>query len=292
MFRVVMGLSRSSSREFEMPELPEVETVRRTIEPQLKGYKVIGISVHEPRLRWRVDGARLRRCIIGQSVLGVTRRAKYLQIFFSGDVCLLVHLGMTGRLSVLRSEVTLEKHDHVIFHLEGGFELRFHDPRRFGSVDVCSISDLPSHPRLAHLGPEPLGPDFGGDYLYTVSRRVRQPVKAFVMDAKRVVGVGNIYACEALFMAGVNPKTRASRLGKVRCERVADAIRTVLTGAIERGGTTIRDFESTVGTPGGYGTNLLVYGRDGGGCPRCEGVIKRIVQVGRSTFYCPGCQRA
>ena len=140
MFRVVMGLSRSSSREFEMPELPEVETVRRTLEPQLKGYKVVGVSVHEPRLRWRVDGARLRRCIIGQSVLGVTRRAKYLQIFFSGDVCLLVHLGMTGRLSVLRSEVTLEKHDHVIFHLEGGFELRFHDPRRFGSVDVCSIS--------------------------------------------------------------------------------------------------------------------------------------------------------
>ena len=273
-----------------MPELPEVETVCRTLEPRVLGMRVTGLEVREPRLRWKIDTSRLSESIMGQSVKSVTRRAKYVQVFLSGEMCLLIHLGMTGRLSVVAKGALWETHDHVSFELDTGCELRFNDTRRFGSIDVCPVSQLDMHPRLVHLGPEPLGSEFDGTYLHSISRGVRQPIKAFVMDAKRVVGVGNIYACEALFMAGVHPKARAGRLGQTRCERIVDSIQQVLNDSIERGGTTIKDFENAAGKPGAYGVNLLVYGREGESCPRCSNSVRRFVQGGRSTFYCPGCQ--
>jgi len=227
---------------------------------------------------------------MGQSVICVTRRAKYIQIMLSGDQCLLIHLGMTGRLAVVPQKKPHVVHDHVIFLLDSGAELRFNDARRFGSVDVCHLDELSLHPRLVHLGPEPLSQDFSPEYLHAVSRGVRQPIKSFIMDAKRVVGVGNIYASEALFLVGVHPKARAGRLGKKRCEGLAQTIQRVLRDSIERGGTTIKDFENASGQPGAYGSDLLVYGREGDACERCGGSIRRFVQAGRSTFYCPGCQ--
>lgn len=274
-----------------MPELPEVETVRRTLEPVLSGDTIKGLTIYEPRLRWTLEPSHLNRWVKGKTILNMARRGKYLIFVMGGGGAMLVHLGMTGVLSLAKRSHLRGKHDHVIFELASGAQLVFNDVRRFGSIDAFQYSDIGAHPRLCHLGPEPLESGFNTDYLYTVSRGMKVNIKNFIMDARRVVGVGNIYAAEALFRAGIHPKAPARRIGKVRCARLVEAIQEILGEAITKGGTTISDFRNGYGEVGYFGQSLSVYGREGESCVRCTKTIRRIVQGGRSTFYCAGCQR-
>lgn len=269
-----------------MPELPEVETTRRGIEPHLLAQRIDDVQVRETRLRWPVPDtmARLR----GQSVLAVRRRAKYLLIDLEQDV-LMIHLGMSGSLRLEDQEALPRRHDHVDFALSGGRILRYHDPRRFGSMHLLKPPG-DAHPLLDHLGPEPLGNEFHGGWLFAESRRRKIVVKSFIMDAAVVVGVGNIYASEALFLAGIRPNRPAGQIGEQRYDRLAQEIRRVLSQAIKCGGTTLRDFVGSDGAPGYFAQQLEVYGREGEPCGRCEGVVRRVVIGQRSTFYCPHCQ--
>lgn len=272
-----------------MPELPEVETTRRGILPRLQGRRVVAVRVFEEGLRWPVTPG-LPRLLPGQRLEDIERRAKYLLMRFSNGT-LLVHLGMTGSLRVFSSEKTpLRKHDHLELHWDDGSVLRYHDPRRFGTVQWlgCAAGD---HPLLVGLGPEPLGPDFGGGYLFQRSRGRRLAVKQLLMDAAVVVGVGNIYANEALFLAGIDPRRQAGRIALERYARLADGVRTVLESALARGGTTLRDYVDGDGSPGYFAQELKVYGRAGLPCVRCGTRIGTIRQAQRSTFYCPKCQR-
>ena len=238
-----------------------------------------------------MDENELDRLVGGQRISSIGRRAKYILVCLENKVTLMIHLGMSGRLGLYSPELEIQKHDHVIFQLDGELELRFNDARRFGMVEAFEASRAEGHPRLKHLGVEPLSSDFNGEVLYSLSRKSRVAVKNFLMDARRVVGVGNIYASEALFAAGVNPKTAAGRVGLGRCIRLAESIKDILGRAIQSGGTTIRDFENIEGESGYFVEHLQVYGRDGKKCSRCEGTVSRIVQSGRSTFYCSKCQR-
>ena len=274
-----------------MPELPEVETVRRTLEPVLRGDSIKGFIIYEPRLRWTLEPSHLDRWVKGKTILNMARRGKYLIFVMNGGGAMLVHLGMTGVLSLAKRSHEPRTHDHVIFQLASGSQLVFNDVRRFGSIDAFEYNTIADHPRLAHLGPEPLESNFNGEYLYRVSRGMKVNIKNFIMDARRVVGVGNIYAAEALFRSGIHPKTPARRIGKARCERLVEAIQEILGEAIVQGGTTISDFRNGYGEVGYFGQSLSVYGREGEPCVRCDKTIRRIVQGGRSTFFCAGCQR-
>jgi formamidopyrimidine-DNA glycosylase len=270
-----------------MPELPEVETTRRGVEPYSRGCTVETLVVREPRLRWPVPDDlpdRLR----GQLIEAVERRGKYL-LFRTASGSLMVHLGMSGSLRVQdRAEPPLQ-HDHVDILMHEGHCLRFNDPRRFGSFLWLPHGE--SHPLLSHLGPEPLSGGFDGDYLYRRSRGRRGPVKSLVMDGKVVVGVGNIYANEALFLSGIHPARAAGRVSRARYGVLAEHIKRVLTSAIEQGGTTLRDFVGGDGKPGYFAQQLFVYGRGGQPCKRC-GATLREVRIGqRSTVYCVACQR-
>ncbi|NIP18499.1 MAG: bifunctional DNA-formamidopyrimidine glycosylase/DNA-(apurinic or apyrimidinic site) lyase [Xanthomonadales bacterium] len=269
-----------------MPELPEVETTRRGIEPHLLNHRISRIVVRDPRLRWPVPDAVQGAC--GQVVSAVRRRAKYLLLETEPGV-LLVHLGMTGSFRVLLEPKEPGKHDHFDIVTDRAV-LRFNDPRRFGTFTWC---DHPwqSHPLLASLGPEPLSGGFDGDHLYRTSRNRRVAVKNFIMDGRVVVGVGNIYASEALFMAGIHPLRKAGRVSRERYAGLAEAIRDVLSRAIELGGTTLRDFSGTGGTPGYFMQELLVYGRAGQGCFQCGSSVRQKVIGQRSSFYCLSCQR-
>ena len=270
-----------------MPELPEVETVRRGIAPHVRDRAVAHMEVREWRLRWPVS-RRLPALVRGRTIRDVTRRGKYLLLHF-GHGHLLWHLGMSGSLRVLSEAPAPGAHDHVDLHLRGGAVLRFRDPRRFGSLH-WTAADPQRHRLLAHLGPEPLGEDFDGDWLYAQSRGRAAAVKNFLMDASVVVGVGNIYASESLFAAGIAPTRPAGRISRRRYQALADAVRDVLSRAIVSGGTTLRDFTEADGTPGYFARKLRVYGRAGRDCPRCGAAIRarRIGQ--RSSFFCPRCQ--
>ncbi len=270
-----------------MPELPEVETTRRGVEPHITGRKVRGVVVREPRLRWPVP-ADLPGRLAGQRIGAVERRAKYL-LLHTDEGSLLLHLGMSGSLRVVAPGKPPGKHDHLDIEFDGDVVLRYNDPRRFG---CCLWLDAgQTHPLLAHLGPEPLSDAFDGDYLYRLSRGRKGPVKPFVMDQKVVVGVGNIYAAEALFAAGIHPHRPAGRISAARYQRLAEEIKQVLTYAIGRGGTTLRDFVGSDGKPGYFAQELAVYGRDGQACKRCGEMLK-ISRLGqRSTVYCVTCQR-
>ncbi len=270
-----------------MPELPEVETTLRGVLPHLAGKTVRELIVTRRQLRWPVpeDLAEIE----GQPVLSGARRGKYL-LFTTARGTLLIHLGMSGSLRILPSSAAWRKHDHLAFRLDSGKELRFHDPRRFGAV-LWFHGDPLAHPLLKDLGPEPLGPDFDGRHLHQLSRGRSAPVKAFIMDSHVVVGVGNIYACESLFMAGIRPTLAAGKVSLPRYQKLAAAIREVLAASIEMGGTTLRDFVNESGEPGYFAQTLRVYDREGEPCRACGSRIKRIVQTGRSTFYCPRCQR-
>jgi formamidopyrimidine-DNA glycosylase len=268
-----------------MPELPEVETTRRGIEPFLLNHQIRRIEVRDPRLRWPVTDEVLNAR--GRTVTGVRRRAKYLLI----DVrhgSLLLHLGMSGSIRVLTETREPEKHDHFDIITDAAI-LRFNDPRRFGTFLWC---DHPpeSHQLLASLGPEPLSDEFGGSHLHRASRKRKLAVKNFIMDASIVVGVGNIYASEALFMAGIHPSREAGRVSASRYDGLAHAIKDVLNRAIEQGGTTLRDFSGTGGTPGYFAQELLVYGRAGEPCFQCGAPIRRKVIGQRSSYYCLSCQ--
>ena len=269
-----------------MPELPEVETTRRGISPHVLGRKVQKVVVREPRLRWPVP-EQLEQALSGSRITSVNRRAKYLLVETDSGI-LMVHLGMSGSLRIMPAGTPPLFHDHIDVVLDDGNCLRYHDPRRFGSFHWL---DSPAHPLLDHLGPEPLSTAFSGAYLYERSRRRQLSVKQFVMDGKVVVGVGNIYANEALFMAGIHPARAAGRVALKRYESLAETIKTVLRDAIEQGGTTLRDFVGGDGSPGYFAQQLRVYGRQGQPCRACKSVLNEIRQSGRSTVFCPSCQR-
>jgi formamidopyrimidine-DNA glycosylase len=271
-----------------MPELPEVETTRRGIEPWLSGHVVDSITIRQRQLRWPIP-RRLDRDLPGRRVDAVGRRAKYLLVGV-GKGTLLIHLGMSGSLRVLAKPERPGAHDHVDIGLSSGRILRFSDPRRFGAM-LWTTRPPEFHPLLRDLGPEPLGPDFDGDRLYTSARGRRVAIKNLIMNARVVVGVGNIYASEALFRARILPTRAAGRISKERIARLADAIRSVLGDALAAGGTTLRDFTGSDGQPGYFAQRLDVYDRESLPCPGCGGPVRRKVVGQRSTFYCPACQR-
>jgi formamidopyrimidine-DNA glycosylase len=271
-----------------MPELPEVETIRCGIEPFIKGRRVTKVLVRTPRLRWPIpDDLATRLC--GQTVYEVERRAKYL-LLRTQDGTLLVHLGMSGFLRVLQQSQPAGKHDHADIEFAGGICLRLNDVRRFGAL-LWLDGDPAHHPLLANLGPEPLSAELTGKYLYQRSRGRRLAVKPFIMDSQVVVGVGNIYASESLFRAGIDPARAAGRISLARYQSLAAAIRQVLQEAIAAGGTTLRDFSDQDGRPGYFAQQLKVYGRDGEPCSTCGQVIVKIQLGQRSTYFCRQCQR-
>ena len=271
-----------------MPELPEVETTRRGIEPHMKNQTITNIIVRDRRLRWPVSKT-LDKNVPGSQVTSVQRRSKYLLINTDNGTIIL-HLGMSGSLRVLPQPTPAEKHDHVDIVLDNNKLIRFRDPRRFGSI-FWTTSDPLMHERLLKLGPEPLNSDFSGDYLYQQSRHRKQAIKTFIMDSRIVVGVGNIYACESLFLAGINPKTVTGKISRPRLHRLAETIKSVLEEAISQGGTTLKDFTRSDGQPGYFAQSLNVYGRANEPCHHCKRLIKKITQGQRSTFYCSTCQR-
>jgi formamidopyrimidine-DNA glycosylase len=271
-----------------MPELPEVETARRGVAPHVLGQTVRAVAARSRQLRWPVP-ENLDETLRGQEILDVQRRGKYLLFRFAKGT-LIVHLGMSGSLRMVADGVEPKKHDHVDIALNNGLSLRFHDPRRFGCI-LWTDHDPLLHPLLAELGPEPLEETFSGRYLREAARGRAAPVKTFIMDGKRVVGVGNIYASEALFRAGIHPRRAAGSVSLKRCERLAGAIKAVLGEAIAQGGTTLRDFVNEAGNPGYFQQTLAVYGRDGQPCIRCGALVRQERLGQRSSFYCPRCQR-
>jgi formamidopyrimidine-DNA glycosylase len=272
-----------------MPELPEVETTRRGIEPHLVGRRLTGIVVREARLRHPVPDDLDR--LAGHRVVAVRRRGKYLIVDLDPGGALLVHLGMSGSLRVTGAAEDFRKHDHLAFGLPGGLQLRYHDPRRFGLVLHLPAGDPLDHPLLASLGPEPLSDDFDAGHLHSACRGRSATIKQVVMDGSVVVGVGNIYASESLFRAGIRPRTAARRLTRPRIGQLVAAIRQVLAEAIEQGGTTLRDFVNSDGQPGYFRQQLFVYERAGEPCRRCGDTIRHAVLGQRSTYWCPSCQR-
>ena len=276
-----------------MPELPEVETVRRGLEPHVVGRRIAAVTVREPRLRQPIvvgfaEALRERR------IVAAGRRAKYLILHLDSGDRLLVHLGMSGRLMLVDPATPLRKHDHVDLRLVAAaapdWLLRFNDARRFGAMLLWPAGES-QHPLLDHLGPEPFDPGFDGDYLYRRSRGRQLAVKAFLMDGQTVVGAGNIYATEALFRAGLRPDRAAGSVSRQAYLRLAAAVRQVLEAAIVQGGTTLRDFAGADGQAGYFAQQLQVYGRDGEPCRVCGSTIRRVILGQRSSFYCPKCQR-
>jgi formamidopyrimidine-DNA glycosylase len=273
-----------------MPELPEVETVRRGLSSAISDQRIEGVTVRERRLRWPIP-ERFERDLTGQTIERIERRSKYL-LFRLKHATLLAHLGMTGSFLVHPRERTppTRTHDHVDLLLSGGLMLRYNDPRRFGSMHVFAGDDL-AQPLLAHLGPEPLTDAFNADYLFRETRRRPGPIKHAIMDNTLVVGVGNIYANESLFRAGIHPNRAANRIGKSRYEALVREIKTVLAEAIDAGGSTLRDYVNANGEPGYFQLNYFVYGRDGEPCKRCGALLKLMRHGGRATVYCAKCQR-
>lgn len=282
-----------------MPELPEVEVLRLSLEPHLVGDRIESVTVHSPRLREPIPAARLRRRLSGKRVEQLRRRAKYLLVDVEGGETLVVHLGMTGTLTLDGTPAApppawvdeVDPHEHVTLLLRSGHRLRFRDPRRFGLFFSLPTAKVEADRHFAHLGIEPLEGELTGPYLRQRAVGRRGPVKPFLMDARIVVGVGNIYASEALYQAGIHPARSVARIGATRWERLVREVRSVLAAAIEVGGTTLSDFADGEGQSGYFQIELQVYGREGEPCQRCARPIRRIVQAGRATFYCPGCQR-
>jgi len=271
-----------------VPELPEVETTRRGIAPHLIERRISALVVRDPRLRWPVPGEALAAAR-GARIDSVERRAKYILVGTTAGTIML-HLGMSGSLRVVSADEPSFVHDHFDIILDNGRCLRLRDPRRFGSVHWLP-ADSNGHPLLDDLGPEPWDERFTGDYLYARSRGRRRSVKAFLMDAHTVVGVGNIYANEALFAAGIHPRRAAGRIGRARYHHLADRVRTILERAIAVGGTTLQDFTDSDGDPGYFRIQLAVYGRGDAACPHCGAPLRAVRQEQRATWYCPRCQR-
>lgn len=271
-----------------MPELPEVETTRRGLSPHLVGRRIHGVILRRPDLRWPIP-AEIEQKLPHSRILDVRRRAKYLLLDTDGGGSAVMHLGMSGSLRVLPGDTPVRTHDHVDISLDNGRVLRFNDPRRFGCLLWQPSGD--EHPLLRELGPEPLSTSFDGDYLFELSRGRRAPVKVFLMDQAVVVGVGNIYAAESLFKAGIHPLREAGKVSRARYQALATAAKEILAHAIERGGTTLRDFISPDGAPGYFEQELLVYGRDEEPCRQCGRPLRHAMIGQRATVWCPRCQR-
>ena len=270
-----------------MPELPEVETTRRSLAPHLLGKRIAAVVVRDRRLRWPIPRD-LSKKTVGCTVRSIERRGKYLLVD-CGSGWMILHLGMSGSLRVLPRDTPAGKHDHFDLVMDSGMMARLTDPRRFGAV-LWQARNPHAHPLLANLGPEPLGPDFCAAALHARLRGRRTAIKAAIMDSSIVVGVGNIYASESLFRAAINPKIASGRISLRRCERLVDAIRETLRAAILAGGSTLRDFVSADGNAGYFQQTYFVYSRDGKPCHVCGTAIKSLRQGQRATFYCPRCQ--
>lgn len=268
-----------------MPELPEVETTKRGLTPLIVNQRVSRVVLNRDNLRWEIP-KHLPTTLDNQTVIGIDRRGKYLLVQFEvGTV--IIHLGMSGSIKVVAQDTLCEKHDHFEIYFANGSVMRLNDPRRFGAV---LFSHTGSHALLDNLGVEPLSTDFDESYLYSRSRKKQQNIKAFIMDSKVVVGVGNIYACESLHQAGIDPRRAAGGISKKRFIGLTQHIKRVLQKAIDAGGTTLQDFSQVDGSPGYFTQTLSVYGREDERCYSCNGKIVRIVQNQRSTFFCKSCQ--
>jgi formamidopyrimidine-DNA glycosylase len=271
-----------------MPELPEVETSRRGIEPYLQNKKIRRITIRQHKLRWPIP-KNLPTLAEGQKIREVCRRAKYIYLKLdNGNI--IIHLGMSGSLRICTEKTAPEKHDHIDIQVSSNKILRLRDPRKFGCV-LWQPADINEHKLIKPLGPEPLGQQFNTEYLCAKANKRTCSIKALIMNSHIVVGVGNIYASEALFRAGINPKRKAGNISLTRLEKLVAAIKLTLQLAIKEGGTTLRDFTGISGEPGYFTQKLLVYGRNGKECPQCDKAIKQFTQQARSTFYCPRCQR-
>ena len=269
-----------------MPELPEVETTRKGLEPLITNRKIVSVHIYKNRLRWEIP-SHLKNTLKNQSIKKISRRAKYLLVHFDHGQ-LVMHLGMSGSISVVSSFEPLKKHEHFELKLDNSSSIRFHDPRRFGSILWQNLNETIT--LLKNLGPEPLSYEFDNDSLFNSSNGRLRNIKSFIMDSSVVVGVGNIYASESLFMAGISPKRKAGKTSKKRFKVLTNSIKNVLTDAINNGGTTLNDFSNVDGNPGYFSVVLNVYGRENMPCLRCSGKIKRIIQNQRATYYCPKCQ--
>ena len=270
-----------------MPELPEVETICRGIAPHIEGRMIKQVIIRQPKLRWPVSET-LDQTLTGLSIQSVSRRAKYL-LLSTGVGTVLLHLGMSGSLRIMSADQPAGKHDHVDFVFTDGTLLRFNDPRRFSAV-LWTVAPVAEHQLLKNLGPEPLLSGFNGEQLHAQAKNRKLAVKSFIMNSHVVVGVGNIYANEALFMAGIQPKRPAGKISLARYQKLAGCIRTVLQHAIEQGGTTLRDFVNEAGKPGYFQQQLKVYGRAGLPCVSCNQPLTEIRIANRSTVFCGNCQ--
>lgn len=271
-----------------MPELPEVETARRGIAPYVLGHRVKAVTVRERRLRWPIPLALMRE-LPGQRITRVTRRGKYLLLHTKAGTAIL-HLGMSGSLRVLPKDTPAQKHDHVDLVMDNGRLLRLRDPRRFGAL-LWTRGDATQHTLLRDLGPEPLEAGLDGDYLFKQSRGRKTAIKSFLMDSHIVVGVGNIYASESLYLARIHPERLAGRVSRESYVALARSVKKVLTAAIKAGGTTLRDFTKEDGEPGYFYLSLRVYDREGQPCKRCGTPIVAKVTGQRATYFCPNCQK-
>jgi formamidopyrimidine-DNA glycosylase len=286
-----------------MPELPEVETVRRGLQPALEGRRLVRVQARRPDLRFPFPDGFVQR-LTGAVVERIDRRAKYLLARLDGEETLVMHLGMTGRFEIegadrskpgrfRQAASTDDKHAHVLFETDEGGLITYYDPRRFGFMGLVETATLEQHPWFAGMGPEPLGPDFSAAHLADALKGKSQTIKVTLLDQRIVAGLGNIYVCEALHRARIAPRTPAGKISRGRLQLLVDAVRIVLAQAIEAGGSTLRDYAAADGALGYFQHSFCVYGREDEPCPRegCGGVIRRIVQGGRSTFFCPVCQR-
>ena len=283
-----------------MPELPEVETVRRGLQPAMEGAVIQRADVNRPDLRWPFP-ERMAERLTGARVDALCRRSKYILADLSTGETLIIHLGMSGRILISGDPLgqfhhhhpAPEKHDHVVFHMENGARVTFNDARRFGAMDLSPTATVEEHWLLRDLGPEPLGNAFHEDYLVARLKGRNTPIKAALLDQRIVAGLGNIYVCEALYRAGISPVRKAGRIGEPRVRALVPIIREVLAEAIEAGGSSLRDYRQTDGELGYFQHTFRTYDREDQPCqtPGCGGTIARIVQSGRSSFYCPRCQR-
>ena len=283
-----------------MPELPEVETVRRGLEPVMTDTVIESAQVNRPDLRWPLP-VNMSERLTGQRVVGLRRRSKYILCDLEGGETLLIHLGMSGRMLISGAQLGVfahphpapEKHDHVVLKMVGGARITFNDARRFGAMDLAQTSEVDSHKWLAGLGPEPLGNAFSEDHLVARLKGRKMPIKSALLDQKIVAGLGNIYVCETLYRAGIHPARQAGAISERRVRSMVPIIRQVLEEAIAAGGSSLRDFRQADGELGYFQHNFDVYGREGMTCKtqECQAEIRRIVQSGRSSFYCPTCQR-
>ncbi len=273
-----------------MPELPEVETVVRGLRPHLAGRTIVRVEQRRPDLREKLPANFVRR-LEARRIDTVDRRAKYILIRLNDGNVLVVHLGMTGQFVIGARPNAVGAHEHVAFTLDDGRVLRFTDPRRFGLMDIVPGNALATHKRFKGIGPEPLSADFSATILEAAFKGRRGPVKAALLDQRNVAGIGNIYACEALHLAGISPRRRAGTVRAERAANLAKAIRDVLEKAVAAGGSSARDYVNANGEQGWFQAQWVVYDQEGRPCPGCQAPIRRIVQSGRSTFYCPKCQR-